>query len=109
MGNIPNSSFVPNYYNDDIWKFLNNALCDQVTEHTVLPTSLFPNPVTANRLTIKAEGNFSYVVYDLLGQKLLSGTGTNTKQLDTSNLRSGIYLAKIASQGKTETLRFEVR
>ena len=108
MGDIPNSSFVPNYYNDDIWKFLNNALCDQVTEHSVLPTSLFPNPVTANRLTMQAEGNFSYVVFDLLGQKLLSGTGITTKQIDPSNLRSGIYLAKISSHGKTETLRFEV-
>jgi len=109
MGNIPNSTFVPNYYNDDIWKFLNNALCDQVTEHTVLPTSLFPNPVTANRLNIQAAGNFSYLIYDMLGQKLMTGTGINSKQLDTSSLPSGIYLAKISSQGKTETLRFEVR
>lgn len=109
MGNIPNSTFVPNYYNDDIWKYLNNALCDELSELPKLQTAVYPNPVSHNNLTVQANGSFSYVVYDLLGQAITSGKAVNTKHLETAAMRAGIYLIQITSNGKTETLRFEVR
>ena len=45
-------------------------------------------------------------VYDLLGKKVLSVTpNSQTVEIDASQLKSGLYLAKLTAEGATKTIR----
>lgn len=84
-----------------------NVYSDQVSVNNVSLSEalqgfkVFPNPVE-NSLSIEGVGNFNYVVYDLAGAVLLSGTnnGMKTTQLDLSNLPQSVYLLEINLEGE---------
>ncbi len=56
--------------------------------------SIYPNPITGSTLTIKTNRPLPYTIYDVLGQRVKSGT-TDEKTINVSNLNNGLYLIKI--------------
>lgn len=53
--------------------------------------SIFPNPAR-NQITLESSQQIGEIfVYNILGQKILTATATNRKQLDISKLRPGFY------------------
>ena len=60
--------------------------------------SVYPNPVQ-NTLTIQLEDTLKKAeIYTLLGKKVLEST---SKEINTSNLAQGMYVLKVATDGKT--------
>lgn len=66
--------------------------------------SLFPNPAEDN-LTVTSEAELStYTVFDITGQKVLSG---NTDTVNISELKNGVYLLKVITKdGHIGTKKF---
>ena len=68
---------------------------------------LFPNPVTSNlNITCIVETNFTTSIYDLNGRLLMEANSTPI--IDLSELKNGIYLIKIGSEGKEMTRKITV-
>ena len=67
---------------------------------------IYPNP-TSGILTIEANSVIeSITVYNVLGQEMLSQKGNSASEtLNISNFKSGVYLVKTTSNGKTATSR----
>lgn len=63
----------------------------------------FPNPFTES-LRVRADGDFVYTVYDMMGHVMESGTGHNTLELG-QNLVSGMYLLKVNTQTTEENVK----
>lgn len=68
--------------------------------------SYYPNPVK-DVLTIKyAENITSVAVFNLLGQKVMeSNAGSTSVQLDMSDLSSGSYIVKVASNDQVKSIK----
>jgi hypothetical protein len=68
--------------------------------------SFGPNP-TKDILKLKARVNLEKVtVYNMLGKQILTKENNSKEmELDLSNFQSGIYLAKVESQGLSQTIR----
>ena len=65
--------------------------------------AIYPNPVN-DILNVSVE-TANIVVYDILGQPIVSVSNVNS--LNTSNLKSGSYIARITTQeGEIVTKRF---
>lgn len=68
--------------------------------------SYYPNP-TRNELNVTAAKNISKVeLFNLLGQSVLSDTvNANQKQLNLSNLQSGVYLMEVTIENNKESFK----
>jgi len=89
----------------------NMVLADMVTACNVITTGVneieeefalqsYTNPVL-NTLDISLNGNsrFDYMIYDLSGKTILSGTSElNKKSIDLSELESGIYFLQLSDK-----------
>lgn len=77
-----------------------------VSDLTSVDFDYYPNPVN-EVLTIQSQVTIeSIAVYNLMGQKVLSSSGTSQGKIDLSPLNSGIYLLKATfNGGHTETLK----
>lgn len=73
-------------------------------EAQVSEFKIYPNP-TSNVLNVKMNESFNKAeIFNIQGQKVLE---SNTKNLNVSNLSSGLYLIQIeATNGVTQTKRF---
>lgn len=61
-------------------------------------------------LTIYAPDGSEYVIYDALGQVMLSGHTSRSKQLcEVAVLKKGIYILKLFSQGRAQSFRLVKR
>ncbi len=74
---------------------------------------LFPNPINeGNDLNLKLDqqpGNYEYKIYDSYGRMMSNGNITINEsiiQLDTSNLKKGIYLISISNETNHFTSKF---
>jgi hypothetical protein len=68
---------------------------------------LYPNPVTSNlNITCKEETNFTISIYDINGRLLIEANSTPT--VDLSELKNGIYLVRVATEGKEITRKITV-
>ncbi|AUC82268.1 endonuclease [Lacinutrix sp. Bg11-31] len=84
----------------------NNNL--SVTDFETETIKLYPNPVN-NQLFISGKNNeYQVVIYSSEGRKIQSKTLKNNSPLNLE-LSSGIYYARISSEGKTETKKFLVK
>ena len=67
-------------------------------ENQTLDFKLYPNP-TNGQITIALEGMQKVVVYNTLGQALLSkDTSSDVLQLDLSGFENGLYWVKVMAQ-----------
>jgi hypothetical protein len=70
--------------------------------------SIYPNPVL-DKLQVNTLEGGDITLYNILGAKVLSATTPSTNYtLNTSNIKSGIYLLKIVSKGKAFTQKLIV-
>lgn len=79
-----------------------------VNEFDVNNITIYPNPVNGNMLNVKLRATtseVSYIITNMLGQKLTQGKVSN-EAIDVSNLASGSYFLSIDSNGKTSVKRF---
>lgn len=70
------------------------------TQRPILPQStLFPNPVTGNKLTIKSTDACTHMVLsDATGRKVMElQLSENESEVDVSRLRAGVYSAQLTS------------
>jgi hypothetical protein len=89
-----------------VWSFTTDAALsiDDNVENTF---SVYPNP-TSNILNIKGSENIDTItVFNLLGQSVASFTKNDitNSSINLSELSTGLYLVKISSGDKTQTLR----
>ena len=60
---------------------------------------IFPNP-TRNALNISFEAPYNYIIYNNIGQNVLSGHSTGDTLIDCGVLEKGIYVIHIAAEGQ---------
>ncbi|ANQ52741.2 T9SS type A sorting domain-containing protein [Flammeovirga sp. MY04] len=72
---------------------------------TLAEVVLYPNPATTT-FTVKADHFQSLTIYDMKGVALIS---SNLKNVDISELGSGIYLVKVYTLNGVKNLRLSVR
>ena len=64
--------------------------------------TVFPNPAS-DVITIEANGQFEYWLFDVLGRDVARGRGWDTEQIDASVLLPGIYVTSVVWNGKTHS------
>lgn len=72
--------------------------------------SVYPNPVTNGKVIITTKFNLSkqIEIYDVLGKKVMS-TVLQGKELQVSDLNSGIYILKIREGKSSATRKLVIR
>jgi hypothetical protein len=95
-------------YFDDFSSTLNGTVLS--TENKSLEgVHVYPNPVS-DRLHVHTLEGGTISIYNILGAKVLSTVTTSKNHtVDTSKIKSGVYVLKIASQGKSYTQKLIVR
>ena len=94
----PATIYIDNFY---FWKAPMS-----VSTFNTPKVRIYPNP-TSGIVTIEANSVIeSITVYNVLGQEMLSQKGNSASEtLNISNFKSGVYLVKTTSNGKTATSR----
>jgi hypothetical protein len=72
--------------------------------------NLYPNPVSNGKVYISTKNDLEkeIIVFDLLGKKVLQ-TLISSKELNISNLNSGVYIIKITENNASATRKLIVR
>jgi rhamnogalacturonan endolyase len=82
----------------------------QTQEAVIAPektVAVYPNPSTGT-FRIQATGHFQYVILDQYGKQVAQGEGEE-QQVTGSQLTPGIYLVRVQTADKVETVRIEKR
>ena len=84
---------------------LGSKINSKETKETIIEDDsypiIYPNPSNGNFTINNSNKDFSFAIYNLLGQKVLEGKiSTSTTEIN-SNLNRGIYLLKITDSSKT--------
>ncbi len=79
-------------------------------QENVLDISFYPNPVTAGKIYInsKTSNDKLVTIFDVLGKKVFQTTLTS-KELNISNLSSGVYFIKFEEDNSSATRKLIVR
>ncbi|SDR70642.1 Por secretion system C-terminal sorting domain-containing protein [Polaribacter sp. KT25b] len=81
---------------------LDNNILDRV--------SIYPNPVVYGKLNINTVNGGEISLFNILGAKVLTSKAvTKNHSLDTSNLKSGVYLLNVVSNGKSYTQKIIIK
>jgi hypothetical protein len=77
---------------------------------TIEGLSLYPNPVSNGKVYISTKNDLDkeIIIFDVLGKKVLQ-TMISSKELNVSNLSSGVYIIKINENDATATRKLIVR
>lgn len=72
--------------------------------------SLYPNPVSNGRVYISTKNDLDkeIIIFDVLGKKILQ-TMLSSRELNVSNLPSGVYIIKINENEATATRKLIIR
>lgn len=72
--------------------------------------NLYPNPVSNGKVYIstKNDSEKEIIIFDLLGKKVLQ-TLISSRELNVSNLNSGVYIIKITEDNASATRKLIVR
>ncbi len=62
--------------------------------------SIYPNPVN-NTLYINGGSQYSYVMFNGMGQQVASGTAQGAEQINVSSMAQGIYFIRLTAGSKT--------
>lgn len=77
-------------------KTFSNQTLSSINFDTFGSISITPNPSNGIYNLIKNDGNFSYSLYNVIGQELKKGNFINNQEtLDISNFENGIYILKL--------------
>lgn len=77
---------------------------------TIEGLSLYPNPVSNGRVYISTRNDLDkeIIIFDVLGKKILQ-TMLSSRELNVSNLPSGVYIIKINENDATATRKLIIR
>ncbi len=77
---------------------------------TIEGLNLYPNPVSNGKVYISSRNDLDkeIIIFDVLGKKVLQ-TMISSKELNISNLNSGVYIIKINEGLATATRKLIVR
>lgn len=72
--------------------------------------SLYPNPVSNGKVYISSKNDLDkeIIIFDVLGKKVLQTT-LSSRELNVSNLTSGVYIIKINENDASATRKLIVR
>ncbi len=87
--------------------YLHNNTVLSTEEFTAINIAVFPNP-SSDRWMISSDTQLitSVEVYDILGRRVMVETpNTNTHEINASNLRTGIYIANVATAQGQKTIK----
>ena len=83
---IDNPSYVEN-----IWSSLLSVKGFSKEEFQI-----YPNPVKNNILNVRTTKNVNYIIYDVLGKKVLSGNlSANNNKINISAINKGVYILQL--------------
>lgn len=109
IGNIPQSVFVPNYFNDEIWQKFNQLNCS-TTESTNKSKNLillYPNPSSKELFIDNLELNSTIEIYNTLGELIYNELNTSSNcRINLENHNSGVYFIKIKNGFNRQNLKF---
>lgn len=109
IGNIPQSVFVPNYFNDEIWQKFNQLNCS-TTESTNKSKNLillYPNPSSKELFIDNLELNSTIEIYNTLGELIYNELNTSSNcRINLENHNSGVYFIKIKNGFNSQNLKF---
>jgi hypothetical protein len=95
---------LPNDLDFDVTNF--TVTMPLATDETIrTKTGVFPNPVGDILHFSNVNSNCDVMVYDLMGQKVVSQKSLVSSQMDLSGLPAGTYLVKVDSGQETQTFR----
>lgn len=95
-------------YYDDLSFIDNNTL--SVKNNQIEGFSMYPNPTSLGYVNVSSKSNseLSVSVFDVLGKQVINETIVK-KQLNVSNLKSGIYVMKVSQDDATVTKKLVIR
>ncbi len=72
--------------------------------------SLYPNPVSNGKVYITTKNDFDkeIIIFDVLGKKVMQ-TMLSSRELNVSNLMSGVYIIKINEKDASATRKLIIR
>ena len=91
---------------------LSNGQSNKIKENNIVQFSAFPNPVVHGKLTIKTDNNNEkeLIIYSVLGKQVFQQKFTGaTKQLNISQISSGIYIMKVLEGEKVATKKLVIK
>ena len=109
MGDAPTNQgqSVPWAYNNEIWKYLNDLICNlSADHHQTVKFSLYPNPAN-DHLNIHGIDNaakFWYTVSDVSGKIVLDGQ-IHGAFIDVARLQAGNYILMLKSNDGATVFR----
>ena len=77
----------------------NTAVSENIAS---ISMNVYPNPTSDYRKIASESENVSYTLYTIAGEKLLSGTG---KEVNMTNLESGMYVLKAYAGGALQSVK----
>ncbi len=88
----------------------NDTRVTKKTEEAIDGLSIYPNPVTGDKVYITSTKNLEkeIEIYNVLG-KAIKKTKLRGKELDVSTLVAGIYILKIKEQNEIATRKLVVK
>lgn len=111
MGNPPNGGapFVPNVFNNEIWQYLNQVICNTTASsepwQNELEIRLLANPVKDQLVLLhNSQSSFEVQIIDLEGRMIYLGVNQTT--IDVSGLNVGVYFLKILSGEKSKVIKW---
>lgn len=91
-------------YVDDVW--VGNDSGVGVNEFAPLAATVSPNPTTGNVMIEANASDGEVVVFDLFGRQVMSATlREGHTEIDLSGVIEGVYVARIASETSTTTIK----
>ena len=77
---------------------------------TIEGLSLYPNPVSNGKVYISTKNDLDkeIIIFDVLGKKVLQTT-ISSRELNVSNLSSGVYIIKINEKEASATRKLIIR
>ena len=73
-----------------------NVAIDLGVVETEVEFSIYPNPVNGT-LFINGDAEYSYVMYNGMGQVVANGTAQGTQQVNVSDMTKGVYFIRLTS------------
>ena len=91
-------------YVDDVW--VGNDSGVGVNEFAPLAATVSPNPTTGNVMIEANASDGEVVVFDLFGRQVMAATLREGRtEIDLSGVAKGVYVARIASEAGTTTIK----
>ncbi|WAC03195.1 T9SS type A sorting domain-containing protein [Lacinutrix neustonica] len=66
--------------------------------------NIYPNPIKGSMLNIKTDKSTYYVIFDIIGKRLLSGiVDSNNSEIDVEKLNRGVYILRLKTDNGSFT------